>query len=114
MTVFVDDMYLHPMGQFRRMKMSHMVATTADELHAFAERIGVARRWYQDDHYDVSMSKRSRALDLGAVAVTWRQLGILTMIRRRSGVLPDDPVAAEQLWKIHIWSNRGKVVLPIL
>ena len=108
MTVFVDDMYLYPMGKFRTMKMSHMVATTDEELHAFAERIGVARRWFQRDHYDVSMSKRSRALDLGAHAVTLRQLGIMCMIRRRHGYLPEDPIATEQLWKIHIWASKAR------
>lgn len=105
MTVFVDDMFQYPMGQFRRMKMSHMIASTEDELHAMAARIGIARRWYQGDHYDVSMTKRAAAIAFGAVPVTLRQLGIMTMIRRKSGRLPDDPVAAEQLWNIHIWAK---------
>jgi hypothetical protein len=105
MTVFVDDMYLHPMGQFRHMKMSHMIGTTEDELHAMADRIGVARRWYQGDHYDVSISRRAAALDLGAVPVTMRELGAMCMIRRKTGVLPDNPAAALQLWKIHVWSQ---------
>jgi hypothetical protein len=107
-TVFVDDMYTVPMGRFGRMKMSHMIATTDDELHAMAARIGIARRWYQGDHYDVSMTKRAAAIAFGAVPVTLRQLGIMTMIRRKSGRLPGDPVAAEQLWKIHLWATRHR------
>lgn len=103
MPVFVDDMFKYPMGQFRRMKMSHMVATTEIELHAMAAAIGIARKWYQGDHYDVSMSKRAAAIAQGAVPVTLRQLGIMHQIRRKTGALPDDPVAAEQLWKIHLW-----------
>lgn len=30
--VYVDDMYKSPIGKFRRMKMSHMVADTHGEL----------------------------------------------------------------------------------
>jgi hypothetical protein len=105
MTVFVDDMYQYPMGRFNRMKMSHMIATTDDELHAMAAAIGIARRWYQGDHYDVSMSKRTAAIAAGAVPVTLRQLGAMCAIRRRDGILPDDAVAAEQLWRIATWAN---------
>ena len=47
------------------MKMCHMLADTLDELHAMADRIGVARRHFQTDssapHYDICKSKpRSR------------------------------------------------------
>ena len=109
MTVYVDDMYLLPMGRYNRMKMSHMIATTDDELHAMAARIGVARKWFQDvpsgAHYDVSMSMRSRALECDAMAITVRQLSSMCAIRRHDGTLPTDPVAAEQLWKIYIRSQ---------
>lgn len=47
MTVYVDDMYLHPIGQFGRMKMSHLIADTDAELRAMADKIGVSRRWHQ-------------------------------------------------------------------
>lgn len=81
MTVYVDDMYLYPMGRFGRMKMSHMIADTEEELHQMAAKIGVARKWYQGDHYDISISRRSIALDLGAKAVTMVELG---RIRRKA------------------------------
>lgn len=78
MAVYVDDM-LMPFG---RMKMCHMVADTSDELHAMAERIGVARRWAQypgtpAEHYDISKGKREIALAHGAVAIPWRELPVL-------------------------------------
>lgn len=60
--IYVDDMQ----ARFGRMKMCHMVADSADELHAMADRIGVARRWFQGDHYDISLSKRALALAAGA------------------------------------------------
>ena len=74
MTVYVDDMYKYPMGQFGRMKMSHMIADTDEELHAMADRIGLARKWYQGDHYDVSLALRGKAIAAGAVAITLREL----------------------------------------
>jgi len=76
MTVYVDDMYLYPMGKYRKMRMSHMVADTEDELHAMVDKIGVKRKWYQRDHYDVCESKRVLAIKHGAVAITLREMAI--------------------------------------
>jgi len=72
MTVYVDDMYKYPIGQFGRMKMSHMVADTLPELHAMADKIGLARKWFQKgDHYDVSISLRAKAIAAGAVEIPY-------------------------------------------
>jgi hypothetical protein len=66
MTVYVDTME----AQFGRMIMCHMVAVNLDELHAMAEKIGVARRHFQDKkrhpHYDICKSKRTLAVRAGA------------------------------------------------
>ncbi len=43
MTVYVDDMQ----AQYGRMKMCHMIADTDEELHAMADLIGIARKWWQ-------------------------------------------------------------------
>lgn len=84
MTVYVDDMFRYPMGQFGRMKMSHMVADTEDELLAMADRIGLNRRWLQCRnegrhrlHFDVSMEYRARAVAAGAQEMTMRELAAL-------------------------------------
>jgi len=73
MPVYVDDMWRYPMGRFGRMKMSHMVADSREELLAMADRIGLARRWLQHagegrsrEHFDVSLSLRARAVGAGA------------------------------------------------
>lgn len=93
MTVYVDDMHLYPVGQFGRMKMCHMLADTDEELHAMADRIGVARRWWQSpartsgSHYDIAMSKRALAVAAGAVEITLRQAGMMNMHRRATGAL---------------------------
>lgn len=66
MTVYVDDMR----APFGRMIMCHMVADTEEELHAMADRIGVARKWHQGDHYDIALVKRKLAVDSGAVEIS--------------------------------------------
>lgn len=81
MTVYVDDMYKHPMGQLGRMKMSHMIADTEQELHEMAQKIGMQRRWYQKDHYDISISRRSKAVELGAVEVS--MVDLASMCKRQ-------------------------------
>jgi hypothetical protein len=78
MTVYVDDMR----AKFGRMIMCHMIADAEAELHEMAARIGVARRWYQGDHYDISLGKRALAVAAGAVEITWRQAGALAYLRR--------------------------------
>lgn len=98
MTVYIDDMYLYPMGRLGRMKMSHMIADTEAELHATAQRVGIARRWYQGDHYDVSMSARARAISLGAVPVTIKQLAAMAYFQRLRMPLPAPENAAGQMY----------------
>ena len=88
MTVYVDDMR----ATFGRMVMCHMLADSDSELHAMADRIGVARRWHQspplhDSHYDIAQTKRKAAISAGAVAITWRQAGAMALRRRMTGAL---------------------------
>jgi hypothetical protein len=86
MSVYVDD-GRYPYG---RMIMCHMLADTSAELHAMAERIGVARRWLQkggtpEEHYDVSLTMRASAVALGAVEV--RQREIVNVIRAKRAIV---------------------------
>lgn len=97
MVCYVDDMYKYPMGEFRPArggvrvyKMSHMIADTDEELHAMADRIGVARRWFQGDHYDVTMTKRAEALKAGAVAITLEECSKMAMEKRRAARVLSD------------------------
>ncbi len=53
--------------------------TSYDELHAMAERLGIPRRGFQGDHYDLPEDYRQRAIDLGATPVGSREL--LTRLR---------------------------------
>ncbi|MEU3016123.1 MULTISPECIES: DUF4031 domain-containing protein [unclassified Nocardiopsis] len=44
------------------------------ELHAFARELGVPPRAFERDHYDVPEHLHARALELGAVHVSGREL----------------------------------------
>jgi hypothetical protein len=83
MTVYVD----HMRAQYGRMVLCHMLADSDQELHAMADRIGVARRWHQKpgtvhSHYDICLSKRAQAVREGAVEIGRRELARLIHVRR--------------------------------
>lgn len=61
-----------------------------------ADQIGVARRWYQGDHYDIAMSKRALAVAAGAIEIPMRSLAVMAIERRRTGNLPS-PSEVERL-----------------
>lgn len=70
MAVYVDDYRGSFSRGHRAMVMCHMLADSLDELHAFAARLGLKREWFQPrsaPHYDLSLTKRAEALQLGAV-----------------------------------------------
>jgi hypothetical protein len=86
MTVYVDDFRVpSTVGRYRA-RWSHLFTDDSDqaELHAFAERIGLRRAWFQKaasyPHYDVTDRKRAEAIAAGAVPITWRQAA--AVIRR--------------------------------
>lgn len=54
---------------------AHLVSDESyDELHAFAARLGIPRRVFQGDHYDVPSHLRDEAIALGATPVDSRVL----------------------------------------
>lgn len=93
MAVYVDDFRVPARVKGISGRWSHMTADSREELHAFAARIGLQRKWFQDPvaqgkakpgtrfaekwHYDVTDSKRLQALELGAVAISWRDLPVV-------------------------------------
>ncbi len=53
----------------------HLVSDASyDELHEFAERVGVPRRGFQGDHYDIPEEYRPELIAAGAVQVESREL----------------------------------------
>lgn len=71
MAVLVDE----PIWPFRGRLWCHLVSDTSyDELHLVAERLGIPRRAFQGDHYDVPAELRDEAIAQGAQPVTGREL----------------------------------------
>lgn len=91
MTTYVDN----ATNPYSRMKMCHMVADTIEELHAMADKIGIQRRWFQNNpdhpHYDLSQSKRVLAIQNGAIEIDSRQLIELIRKHRLLSAKPNDP-----------------------
>ena len=52
----------------------HLFADNIDDLHIFAESLGLKKAWFQDDyrlpHYDLTKSKRIQAVKMGASEVS--------------------------------------------
>lgn len=99
MTVYVDTMeaeYKPQHAPGRLYVMCHMIADTEAELHAMAARIGVARKWYQGDHYDIAKSKKALAIKFGARLITWRQLALMSN-NRRMGYEMGTPETCEEI-----------------
>ena len=77
MVVYVDAS-VYPYG---RMMMCHMMADTIEELHEMVDTIGVDRKHFQGDHYDICKAKRQLAVLAGAVEITGREM---VGVRRRN------------------------------
>jgi hypothetical protein len=98
LTVYVDDWRQRATIRQRDDRWSHLLADDPDELHDMAARLGIPPRGYQHhrrsaalNHYDLPESLRLLAIELGAVAVTWRQLARLTREWRRADTQPVSP-----------------------
>jgi hypothetical protein len=91
--VYVDDMR----AAYGRMKMCHMIADSDEELRAMADKIGVAQRWHQGDHFDIALSKRAAAIANGAVEITWKQAGAMMWFKRRQLLMGEPTTAVERM-----------------
>lgn len=85
MAVYVDNMN----APYGRMIMCHMIADTTDELLAMADKIGVNRKWIQEagtwqEHFDISLGAKKKAIAAGAKEITMMQLGRMTASRHNS------------------------------
>jgi hypothetical protein len=82
-SVYVDNWR----ADFGRMKMSHMMADSTEELLVMADKIGVPRKWIQKpgtrwEHFDVCASKRELAIRAGALEVSAMDLARLSVGRK--------------------------------
>jgi hypothetical protein len=69
--IYVDS----PIWPGRGRRWSHLVSDASyAELHAFAEMLGIPRRAFDGDHYDLPMERYRFALWLGAGSVSSREI----------------------------------------
>jgi hypothetical protein len=78
---------------WRDRRWAHLVSDESyEELHAFAERLGLPRRAFHRDHYDIPADLRDSAVELGAQPVSSREivrrLQRSGLRRRKRGELP--------------------------
>ncbi len=74
MPVYIDNFN----APFGRMKMCHLVADTTDELLRMVDKIGAQRKWIQypgtyNEHFDICLSKKDKAISFGAIQINFRQ-----------------------------------------
>ena len=75
MTLLVDPLREYPDTGLPFSRWCHVVSDASfEELHALAAKLGIPRRFFQGDHYDLPEHLRARALALGAAPVTTREL----------------------------------------
>ena len=92
MALLVD----HAIWPHRGRRWAHLVSDRSlEELHSFAARLGVPRKAFQGDHYDLPSELREQALALGAEPVGAHELVLRLRAAglRRSQVrrLPGEP-----------------------
>ncbi|MEW2284963.1 DUF4031 domain-containing protein [Streptomyces sp. NPDC047841] len=85
MTLYIDP----PTWPGHGRMWSHLVSDVSyDELHLFAEGLGMPRRAFDSDHYDVPSHRYADAVAAGAVQVSSREVVRLLHsagLRRRKG-----------------------------
>ncbi|MEU2438970.1 DUF4031 domain-containing protein [Streptomyces rubradiris] len=80
MTLYVDPPAWPGHGRL----WSHLVSDVSyDELHAFADRLGLSRRSFDGDHYDLPEHRYADAVAAGAVEVGSREV---VRLLRESGL----------------------------
>ncbi|WP_310717796.1 DUF4031 domain-containing protein [Streptomyces lydicus] len=71
MAIYID----RPIWPGHGRMWSHLVSDASfEELHAFAARIGVPRRAFERDHYDLPAERYADAVRAGAVEVGSKEL----------------------------------------
>lgn len=95
MTILIDE----ARWWFRGRRWCHLVSDRSlAELHEFAEGLGIPRRGFQGDHYDVPEEMRPELIAAGAEVVESRELvrrlraaGLrMTPAQRRASITPHD------------------------
>lgn len=93
--LMVDELRVWPNARHRCFRDGSCHLSTdgpIEELHAFAQRIGLRRAWFQEHrlmpHYDLSPKRREAALAAGAVFVPGL---VQARARREARAQPESP-----------------------
>ncbi len=71
MTILIDE----PRWWFRGRRWCHLVSDSSlEELHDFTDGLGIPRRGFQGDHYDIPEEMRPAVVAAGAMEVGSREL----------------------------------------
>lgn len=112
MTIYIDP----PVWPSHGTTWSHLVSDSSyDELHAFARAIGLSRRAFDLDHYDVIADLHAAAIAAGAVPVASRDL-VARLARAGLRIRPvDRPREYERRRRaelVHRWEALGEATSP--
>jgi len=94
MAVYVDPLMDHGwVLRGRSTKNCHLLADSLEELHEMAQAIGMKKEWFQPKslpHYDLTESRRDKAIELGAVEMELGKdlLGVFKRVREWAKELP--------------------------
>lgn len=81
--VYIDNFN----APFRGMIMCHMIADTTEELLQMADKIDLPRKYIQhagtaQEHFDVCLSKKQKAIKHGAIEISAYELATITASRK--------------------------------
>jgi hypothetical protein len=69
-------------------QVAHLIGDDENELHVFAERIGMQRAWFQAHgrlpHYDLTPQRYEMAIAAGAETMTLREFAVRFLKPRQS------------------------------
>lgn len=92
MAILIDSFLNGDRGplRYRRKRCGHLVSDASlEELHDFAQSLGIARRWFQMKsipHYDLTSPEYETAIERGAILVSSREI-----VRRAVRLKPRTP-----------------------
>ena len=96
MAILIDSFLNGARGpfHFRHRRCGHLVSDSSiEELHAFAERLGLRREWLQRrsiPHYDLTGERYELALAIGAELISSRELVRRAVRWARTGTVNDE------------------------
>jgi len=100
MAILIDSFFNEARGPVRYWgrRCGHLVSDSSlDELHEFAESLGLRRQWFQEKsipHYDLTGEVYELALERGALLVSSREIVLRAVRMDGKSKSNRDPAAA--------------------